>query len=272
MADIFIYALKCPIADQIRYVGKAMNPARRLKAHMRGAAKRKSHKDNWLFLLQKECRSPELVILHTVAPGDDWAEMERRAIATGRALGWPLTNLTHGGEGASLTLEERERKKAIMGRAETRMKMSRAAKARWQNPELLAAALQSASSAEKRARLSEAARARSTPEYRAKMAEKTKATWADREKRARILAGITEEVRAKVSAAAKAMWQDAEKAAAFRANLTSPAAKEKLAKTLASEEYRAKRRAIWARPGHKEKVSDSFNNAIAARKRDLCAV
>lgn len=213
---IYIYGLRCPLAEQIRYIGKSDDPTRRLCHHIGLAPKERTHKACWLRKLQRLGLKPEMIILREVEEGGDWAQAERDAIAEGRKAGWPLTNMTKGGDGAALTPEARKIKTEIMGRPETRAKMSAAAKARWSDPEKRAAGAAANKNENQRA----GCRRRATPEYRAMMAAKSKAAWSDPAKRARIVAGITPEVRAKVSAASKAMWENPEIAKVCAANLT----------------------------------------------------
>jgi len=219
-AKCSIYGLYCPVANAIRYVGKAADPEFRMKQHL-STSKRggRTYKHHWIEKIVSDGFYPELVILARVDESD-WQEAEKFWIAKGMALGWPLTNICAGGNGAS-SLGDRatELKKAYLSKPETRKKMSESAKARWADPvgrQLAVAAIRANSKV-----YSESAKRRATPEYRKMMSEKSKAAWADKEKRARIVGGITEDTKKAVSAAAKRMWQNAdeEKAATMLSNL-----------------------------------------------------
>ena len=98
---IYIYGLRCPIANEIRYIGKSSNPRKRLKAHCGSAVRHEydHHTARWLRKLIEDGFLPELVILEMVGAGADWRLAERGWIAKGDALGWHLTNSTLGGEG-----------------------------------------------------------------------------------------------------------------------------------------------------------------------------
>lgn len=95
----WIYGLKDPQTGEIRYVGKALTPEIRRLSHIRNAKKwDKSHKGNWIKSLLKKGMAPSLVLLRET---DDskWQQDEMELIAFGRANGWPLTNMTSGGDG-----------------------------------------------------------------------------------------------------------------------------------------------------------------------------
>lgn len=265
---VAIYGLFCPLAGVIRYIGKSSDPERRFKAHLGRCSERKTHKDRWIAKLLKAGLKPELVILEILSDDEDWAAAEVAAIGAARKAGFPLTNLTRGGEGAALTEEARAAKIIAMGKPETRGKMSASARARWSDPDRAQKGREANRTAEKRRRLSEAAKRRSTPEYRAMMAERTRAAWADREKRAQIEAGITPEVRAKVSAASKQFWASSENADICRANLR-PMGRDMVEKAIEarkSPEHKVKMRKIWDSPEYRRKLSLALKASWERRK------
>lgn len=96
MATVFIYALCEPDGETVRYVGKAKNPAARLKSHRNERSSRR--KARWLRSLEAAGLAPALVVLEEVDESA-WQEAERRWIAYHRGLGADLTNHTDGGEG-----------------------------------------------------------------------------------------------------------------------------------------------------------------------------
>lgn len=118
----FIYCLKDPTTGDVRYIGKADDPKRRLVKHLRESSQRKNHLGNWLRSLKRE--KPTLVILHEVAEHRSWAEEERRYISCALALGIDLVNATGGGEGGSGPRS-----------AETRAKISAKKKGVFRTPE-----------------------------------------------------------------------------------------------------------------------------------------
>lgn len=111
-----IYGLKCPISGSIRYIGKTKNALKeRLKGHLSDAKKLKykHHTSRWLRKLLCDGLIPEVILLEESE--GDWIEAEIRWIARGKALGWPLTNSTAGGDGApDPTPEALARKRWVM--------------------------------------------------------------------------------------------------------------------------------------------------------------
>lgn len=111
-----IYALSDPRTGLVRYVGKTFKAAAlRLSDHlseMRSGAR--TYKAQWLRGLLAVGERPRLSVLE-MGDGDGWAEAERRWIASMRATGAPLTNLTDGGDGTpgrQVTPETRARMSA----------------------------------------------------------------------------------------------------------------------------------------------------------------
>lgn len=109
----FIYALCDPGTKQVRYVGKADNPQKRLKRHMGGYEPRPTHKSNWVKSLKKLKKKPIVMILEEVQKGL-WQEAEKRWIDHYRKQGANLTNMVDGGIGGNTTpvfsKEERQRR------------------------------------------------------------------------------------------------------------------------------------------------------------------
>lgn len=57
MNKTFIYTLKDPITDEIRYVGKSDDPKNRLVEHLKKSKYNKTHKNNWIIsLLDKDLK------------------------------------------------------------------------------------------------------------------------------------------------------------------------------------------------------------------------
>lgn len=86
-----IYGLFDPNDGIIRYIGKANDPASRLKCHMRDSLKRDTPVYRWI----RKIGAPEMVILSSDCA--DWAAEERRLIAEARARGDDLLNVADGG-------------------------------------------------------------------------------------------------------------------------------------------------------------------------------
>lgn len=90
----FIYGLKDPNTNKIRYVGKSDNPKDRYKQHISDTTN--SYKVNWINQLKQAGTLPVLVILEEV-PYSQWEYKERSWIAKGLQEGWGLTNIQMGG-------------------------------------------------------------------------------------------------------------------------------------------------------------------------------
>jgi hypothetical protein len=95
----YVYLLLCPETGNIRYVGKTVNPSTRLRDHHRDTKDLPHlHKSRWLKKLQGRGLSPEMEIVETCEDVDGSAR-EKVWIAAGRKAGWPLTNISEGGDG-----------------------------------------------------------------------------------------------------------------------------------------------------------------------------
>lgn len=95
----FIYGLFDPRTTELRYVGKGSTTlAHRLAAHLTPSSlKDRTLKNGWLKSLLKKGFKPEACELEDVAGDVD--EAERFWIASMRAIGCNLTNMTNGGDG-----------------------------------------------------------------------------------------------------------------------------------------------------------------------------
>lgn len=115
----FIYRLRDPETQEIRYIGKANDPDHRLRKHIEGCKRAKSRKNSWIISLVNKGLRPVLEIIEKVSV-DCWEERECYWIAYYRAQGMSLTNGTDGGDGSkglNLTEEQRRRySKASTGR------------------------------------------------------------------------------------------------------------------------------------------------------------
>lgn len=94
---MWIYALKDPTTAQVRYVGKAVDPERRLNEHMCRSKKSTIHKYRWIQKVLRSGQYPVLVHLQQ-ATADNWQRLERKWIKYFRCQE-DLTNLTCGGDG-----------------------------------------------------------------------------------------------------------------------------------------------------------------------------
>lgn len=109
---VYIYALLDPRTEEVRYIGKSERPVERLGNHMNERSN--CHRSHWLQSLKRDGLKPHMVILERIQGDWPWQEAERFWINRGRALGWPLTNNTEGGDGVNgLPAETRARMAAV---------------------------------------------------------------------------------------------------------------------------------------------------------------
>ncbi len=94
----FIYSLIDPRTNEVRYIGKSTNPEKRYKDHC--FYDRGNYKSSWVKNLKSENLLPRCEVLWLTSD-DRGSELEKIFIKRGRELGWPLTNLTDGGEGTA---------------------------------------------------------------------------------------------------------------------------------------------------------------------------
>lgn len=135
---IYIYALKDPFTDEIRYIGKSVRPKERLTNQCNEHSD--TYRCHWIQSVIKQGKKPVQIILEELLPDSDWQKSEREWIAYGRSQGWPLTNTTDGGDGVpGLSGESKERMlKTWLGRKhkpESLLKIGSASKGRKHTPE-----------------------------------------------------------------------------------------------------------------------------------------
>lgn len=107
--EVFIYALRDPQTEAIRYVGKTINTKKRLTAHINEKGERR--KNRWLRSLNCE---PTLYILEKTSH-QDWKNRERWWIKYCREMGCDLTNHTDGVDGLhGASLETRAKLSVLM--------------------------------------------------------------------------------------------------------------------------------------------------------------
>lgn len=238
----YIYCLIDPIDLSVRYVGKSINPASRLRSHIRAARSEQyqHHTSRWIRKLLSQGVEPTMHVLETVGPERDWRELERMWIRAFETARQPLTNSTVGGEG--LDYRNPEDKARFLENLRASMEAYRATP---EGKEQLARMQAAANSTEVIARRSEAIRrAYAKSDLREKMAQ------------INVEIAARPEVKDKKSAASKAMWKRDEVRAKFAEAFSDPECKRKQSeakkKTWQDEEkaaqYRAGLKAAWADP------------------------
>ena len=95
----YIYVLIDPRDNNIRYVGKTVNPKKRLENHLVPSRLRTiSHKNSWIKDLLKNNLKPKMVLLETIEIGCNWEERELYWISYFKQNSEKdLTNYTDGG-------------------------------------------------------------------------------------------------------------------------------------------------------------------------------
>lgn len=96
-----IYGLLNPATGELRYVGRSVQPATRLKQHIgsvRWEKYQRIHLTRWIAQLLDQGLTPEMIILEE-GPGEFWREAEAFWIAYFKSLGCDMVNAAPGGVG-----------------------------------------------------------------------------------------------------------------------------------------------------------------------------
>lgn len=182
-----IYVLRDPRCGRVRYIGKANNLADRLRRHeaesVGGAAQ--YYKARWLRELMSSGWRAIIAPLFVVPDGMRWQHAETFFIASARALGIPLTNVTPGGEGLTAVDRDTQARRLATFRV-------------------------TVSTPEYRAKQSATMRAKFTePGYREKASASQRRKWANPETRAKMLAKKADpEWRQSQAARQRQIWAD----------------------------------------------------------------
>lgn len=100
---VYIYALKHPITNDIRYIGKANNPESRLKSHLSDSKKRNTPVYCWIRKLASAGLSPIMEVLEF---SSNWEASEKLLISKYR-ITCNLLNVADGGNEPKCTKETR---------------------------------------------------------------------------------------------------------------------------------------------------------------------
>ncbi len=104
-AAAYIYALRCPETNEVRYIGKAKDPHSRLGGHIRSAGLRNRPLGNWIASLLKRGKRPSMTIEASCI--GDWRPVEVAMIAQYRELTGNMLNVADGGDHVPMTVEQR---------------------------------------------------------------------------------------------------------------------------------------------------------------------
>lgn len=119
----YIYALRDPFTNLVRYVGKARHPERRLRQHLGASKTGGAYRDHWIRGVVASGELPTLEILEACS-GSEWEQYERDYIRVFKMFGMPLTNLTDGGDGVSPGHKASPETRLRMSRAKTGVRFS----------------------------------------------------------------------------------------------------------------------------------------------------
>lgn len=95
----FIYTLNEPLTDEVRYVGKTVDPSTRMRNHTSHARKYKFYAAQWIASLLDAGTKPTMHVVDS-GFGSGAAEAEIRWIEHYRSIGAKLTNTAPGGAGS----------------------------------------------------------------------------------------------------------------------------------------------------------------------------
>lgn len=105
---VYFYALRDPITNECRYIGKTVRPVTRYRRHIVEAEtkKRDHHCARWIRIVLGNGLFPQMEILETLVSEDGWEEREKFWISYYRSTGANLTNIMDGGQGAQNPSQE----------------------------------------------------------------------------------------------------------------------------------------------------------------------
>lgn len=119
----YIYALIDPRNDKVMYIGKSINPIKRLYNHFTKEVvyKKKDNKSKWLKELKKLKLKPKLKILAKCLYKNE-NKIEKSFITKYKNLGYSLTNMREGGSGWKMGVKANYSKKRRLEAAKKTMK------------------------------------------------------------------------------------------------------------------------------------------------------
>jgi hypothetical protein len=108
MVDRFIvYGLVDPRTDAVRYIGKSCSWMKRPTQHRQENFLRRdrTHKGNWVRQLAALGLAYRVEVLEVCPSERELGDVERFWISQAKGLGWPLTNISKGGDGGAMPPE-----------------------------------------------------------------------------------------------------------------------------------------------------------------------
>lgn len=101
---LLVYGLVDPRTTMVRYIGKSESGLARPRQHAYPSNRRKAlHSARWIDALVRVGLTYTITVLETCTDRVSLCSAEIWWIAFGRACGWPLTNITSGGEGGRVS-------------------------------------------------------------------------------------------------------------------------------------------------------------------------
>lgn len=95
----YIYVLRCPKTNVVKYVGKTIDVEKRIKSHLK--EKNNTLKCKWIIGLKNNNLAPIFEVIDEIEPMGDWEAREVYWIKFYKDKGEAFCNQTLGGEGGS---------------------------------------------------------------------------------------------------------------------------------------------------------------------------
>ena len=251
----FIYSLVCPLAKQVRYVGKSNDPVSRHRGHISAAEAGMHHyQANWIRTVLAAGKKPKLKILFRVPADTRWQDAERFFIASARHFGFKITNTQPGGEG--FCWDNKDSVKRLIASMRTA----------WTRPETRAKHEAVWTDEFRKAFCAIQQEIHARPEVRKKRSETLKRVKGTPEARknasVKSIASKTPELRAAVSKQVLSNWSDPAHRVKRSANIKAAVASS-WADPVKRAARIAKLKATWALPGKKEQFSEMLRKLNA---------